>query len=457
MKWTPYQFQVDAVRFLLERGGAGLWLDPGLGKTSIVLAALSILKQEKGLDRALVIAPLTVAHHTWPNERKKWHEDFGNLRMNILHGPEKLARLKNKNIDIDLINPEGLQWLFNTPNLPKWRVLVIDESTKFKSWGSVRTKILRNNLFRFQRRWTLTGTPAPNGLEDVFSQVFLMDGGAALGRFITHFRNTYMVSGGYMGYQWFPRPGAWDEVAERLAPLVMRLRAEDWIKLPPLIYNTIEVTLPPEVRVQYDQLEENFLLELGDRNVLAGTAAALQMKLRQATNGVLYADGGSVVLHTEKLEALVNLKEELGASPLLVAVSFLTEVDMIRAHFDTKNGTIPYLGGGVSMKDRANIIDRWNKGQIPLLLCHPAAVSHGLNMQEHANHICWFGLTWNLEEYEQMIRRIWRQGQTERVICHHIVAEDTMDQPVLRSLSSKDKNQKALLERVRHFRDLRPQ
>lgn len=451
MRWTPYKFQVDAVRFILERGGAGLWLDPGLGKTSIVLAALSALKTERALGRALVVAPLNVVKHTWPNERKKWFEDFGNLRMNILHGDEKLVRLR-RSADIDLINPEGLQWLFNTPDLPDWKILVIDESTKFKNWSAQRTKLLRAHLNRFQRRWTLTGTPAPNGVQDVFSQAYIMDGGAALGRFITAFRSRYMIQGGYLGYDWKAKEGAWDEIAEKLAPLVMRLRAEDWLNLPPLVNNIIEVELPKNVRREYDELEEKFLLEMGNRTVIAGSAAALQIKLRQVTNGCVYTeDGESMVMHHEKLDALETLAGELAGQPLLVAVAFLPEVDMIRERFGEDT---PYLGGTTPQGERGKIIDKWNRGEIPMLLVHPASVSHGLNMQENANHICWFGLTWNLEEYDQLIRRIWRQGQRKRVIAHHIIAEDTMDQPVMESLATKDHNQKQLLERVRRFRDV---
>ena len=448
-KWVPSRYMLRGVKFLLERPGAGLWLDPGLRKTSICLAAISMLKAEKNFKRALVIAPLRVAQLTWPGELSKW-TDFKHLRFNLLHGPDKAERLTDR-ADIDLINPEGLAWLFDAVKGKwPWDVLVVDESTKFKNWSAQRTKLLRTHLHKFDRRWTLTGTPAPNGLGDVFSQAYIMDGGQALGQFITQFRNRYMVQGGYLGYQWLPRPGAWEEVARKLKPIVMRLNAEDWIELPPLVHNTIEVELPAAARQTYKKLERDFFVELEKGDIVAVNAAALSTKLRQATNGSVYMEGGAAhVLHAAKLEALEDLVEELQGSPLLVSVSFLSEVEQIRASL---GATVPYLGGGVSTKVAEHIVHNWNEGKLPVLLVHPASVSHGLNMQENAHHLCWYGLTWNLEEYDQLIRRIWRSGQTQRVVVHHIIARGTVDQAVLAALHEKDRNQKALLSKLREYK-----
>jgi SNF2 family DNA or RNA helicase len=449
-KWVPTKYMLRGVKFLLDKPGAGLWLDPGLRKTSIVLAALTALKQEKNLKRALVIAPLRVAQLTWPGELRKW-TDFHHLKFNVLHGGDKDDLLTDR-VDVSLINPEGLAWLFAKVNPEKWPwdVLVVDESTKFKSWKAQRTKLLCRYLDKFDRRWILTGTPAPNGLGDVFAQVYIMDGGKALGPHITKFRNRYMVQGGYLGYQWLPRPGAWEEVARKIKPIVMRLDAKDWIELPPLVYNTIEVELPDAARQVYKKLERDFFVELEKGDVVAVNAAALSTKLRQATNGSVYmADGAAHVLHDAKLDALDDLVEELQGSPLLVSVSFLSEVAQIRARL---GATIPYLGGGVSGKVAEHIVHNWNAGKLPVLLVHPASVSHGLNMQENAHHLCWYGLTWNLEEYDQLIRRIWRSGQKQRVIVHHIIARKTVDQAVVAALQDKSRNQSALLARLKEYR-----
>ena len=451
VKWTPHKYQVRAAKFLLERGGAGLWLDPGLGKTSIVLAVLKSLKAARNMKRALVVAPLRVAQISWPGELAKW-SDFSDLSWTLLHGTDK-NRAVLEPTDIHIINPEGLAWLFELSK--RWRawpydVLVVDESTKFKNWTAQRTKLLRSHLNKFNRRWTLTGTPAPNGLGDVFSQAYLMDGGAALGKFITQFRNRYMVQGGYLGYEWFPRIGAWDEVAKAIAPLVMRLDAKDWLELPPLTYNIIKVDLPAAARKVYKELEKEYFVELEAGNVVAVNAAALAMKLRQATNGSLYLEGGeSHTLHDAKVDALTELVEELQRSPLLVAVSFLSEVKLLRERLGKD---IPYLGGGVSRRDADLIVNEWNAGTIPILLAHPASVSHGLNMQENAHHLCWFGLTWNLEEYDQLIRRIWRQGQKHPVVAHHIIARKTIDQAVLTALQDKDRKQSGLLKRIKEYK-----
>lgn len=449
--WTPYKFQIKAVKFLLERGGAGLWLDPGLGKTSIVLAALTAMKDAKRLKRALIVAPLRVATLTWPDEIYKWN-DFHHFRFEVLHGENRV--LSARKADIHIINPEGLFWLLPQFSKRDWPydVLVVDESTKFKNWSAMRTKLLRTVIGNFQRRWTLTGTPAPNGIQDLFSQAYIMDGGKALGPFITKFRYEYMVQGGYLGYEWFPRPDAWKRVAKKLAPLVMRLAAEDYISMPEKMDNMIPIELPSKARAIYDKLERDFIVELEDGTVTASNAAALSMKLRQATNGILYNEAkGDSLLHEEKFAALTDLLEDLQSSPLLCAVSFLSEVRALQTRFPNT----PYLGGGVPDRLAEKYIRDWNEGKLPLLLVHPTSVAHGLNLQHAANHVCWFGLTWNLEEYDQLVRRIWRQGQMHKVIVHHIIGKDTMDEVVLKALKGKDHSQRGLLKTLKEYAEAR--
>lgn len=442
--WKPHRYQLKAAKHLLANPGAALFLDPGLGKTSSTLAAIKALKDAGKLKHpVLIIAPLRVAHLVWPAEVAKWL-NFADLTVVVLHGKDKELML-DSDADIFVINPEGLEWLFGHKTL-KFSGLVIDESTKFKSWKAQRTKRLKAELNRFAFRWILTGTPAPNGIGDLFSQIFMIDGGRALGRYITNFRTTFMVQGGYGGYEWFPKEGALEEIEARLKKIVLRLDAADWLELPELTYNRIGVRLPASLMSKYRELEEEYLVALQSGEISALTAATVSMKLRQFVNGQVYDEDRKVhYVHDVKLDALESLVEELSGQPVLVAVAFLPEVDAIRERLG-KN--IPYLGGGNTPKESKRIVDEWNAGKLPIVLAHPTSVSHGLNLQG-GRHVCWYGLTWNLEEYDQFIRRVWRQGQTQRVICHSIIALDTVDVKVEGALRSKQKVQSALLERLK--------
>lgn len=385
---------------------------------------------------------------TWPAEREKW-SDFHGLRMSVLHGHKK-EKLLQEPADVHVINPEGLDWLWRQlRGAWPYDVLVIDESTKFKSWTAQRTKKLRMYLAKFKRRWILTGTPAPNGIQDLFSQVFILDGGKRLGQYITYFRTRFMIQGGYNGYEWRPKDHALEEIEELLADIVLRLDAKDWLELPELTHVELPVELPKAARDKYDELEEKLLLELADSEVTIMNAGVLGTKLRQVTNGFIYDDDGVPhVMHDAKLEALDDLVEELSGQPLFVGVSFKHEVEMIRGRLGYP---VPYLGGGVSKKEADEIVAKWNAGDLPVLLAHPASVSHGLNLQAACRHVCWFGLTWNLEEYDQFIRRVYRQGQkASHVIVHSIVAKDTMDQRIAKALSRKDATQAHLLEALKN-------
>lgn len=448
VRWPAHKYQLKAVKFLLGQDAAALFLDPGLGKTSTVLAAIAALKQAKKFKRALIVAPLRVCHMTWPNEQQKW-ADFAGLSMRVIHGSKKEKLLQEPGIDIHVINPEGLAWLWRQLQ-GKWPydVLVIDESTKFKSWTALRTKSLRMKLEKFSRRWILTGTPAPNGIADLFSQIYILDGGKRLGQYITYFRTRFMVQGGYNGYEWKPKLGALEEIEELLSDVVLRLEAKDWLELPELTFVDIPVELPTAVRKQYDQLEEEFILELESVEVSAIHAAALGMKLRQVTNGFIFDDDAKPHwLHDEKLDALEDLVEELNGSPVLVGIAFLPELEAIRKRLGYD---VPYLGGGVGKKQAEQIVTDWNEGKIPVLIAHPASVSHGLNLQGACHHVCWFGLTWNLEEWDQLIRRVYRQGQkSNRVIVHNIVAAKTKDQEIAKALGQKDATQAHLLQALK--------
>lgn len=444
--WVPHSYQEDAMAFMLQRGAAGLFLDPGLGKTSITLGAFSVLKQQGLLNRMLVIAPLRVCYGVWGQEIAKWQE-FNHLRVEILHGKDKDKALR-RDADVYVINPEGLKWLFSGKNIRVLdaQMLVVDESTKFKRTTTARFKLLRPMLGRFQRRYILTGTPAPNGLIDLFGQIYILDEGTSLGRFITHFRNEYFYPTGYLGYEWTPKKDTPQRILEKISPITMRLEDKDWLKLPELIENSIVVDLPEQSMRQYKELEEEFITLISGEEVTAVNAGAASIKLRQLANGAAYTADGHAILHDAKLDALEDLVEELSGAPLLVLYQFKHDVARIQERF----GMVPYIGSGVSEKKAEEHCMRFNMGDLPILLAHPQSAGHGLNLQERSNHVAFFGPTWDLELHIQAMKRVYRQGNPNtHVHVHTIIGRETIDEVVVRALSGKDKTQRGLLNALK--------
>lgn len=445
--WTPHSYQKRAIQLMLSQASAGLFLDPGLGKTSIALASFLILLNRKLASKVLIVAPLRPVYKVWPDEIKKWAE-FEGLEYSILHGKGKEERLHD-DADIHIINPEGLLWLLKQ-NIPKYDILCIDESSKFKNSQTQRFKLLKPLLPKFKRRWILTGTPVPNGLEDLFGQIYILDLGATLGKYITHFRNNYFQRVGYNLYDWRPVPGAFERVVDKISPLVLRMKAEDYLEMPELIKTVIKVDLPEKARKQYDEVEELFLTALDEGVIVAANAAVAGIKCRQIANGAVYVDPPEyVTLHDTKLEALEDLLAELGGSPTIVFYEF--EHD--RERICTLLRDVPVLGSGLSPSKLDGLINRFNAGEIPVMLGHPASMGHGLNLQGSCHHVIWFGIPWNLEHYDQAIARIYRQGQqSDRVFVYHIVAEDTLDEKVMKTLASKDRSQQSLLDSLYRHR-----
>ena len=340
--WQPHFYQKRFTRFLLENGCAAGWLDPGLGKTSCTLAAFKILKAEGMVERMLVIAPRRVCRLVWPAEIQKW-TDFNGITTALLHGSKKDAALES-DADVYLINPEGLPWLMQKGRLLKIgaEILCIDESSKFKHTNTQRFKLMRPILNRFQRRWTLTGTPSPNGYMDVFGQIYLTDMGAALGQYITHYRNNYFDATGFGGYTWELKKDAEKKIQQRLKPVVMRLDAKDYLKLPKETPISVFVELPADVRKVYDEMEEKMLTEIESEKVTAVSAAVATMKCCQIANGGLFKQGemdknGLTIrarrewanLHDEKTDAVVDIIEELGGKPVLIAYDFEHDLDRL--------------------------------------------------------------------------------------------------------------------------------
>lgn len=452
MKWEPHGFQIDAAKFMVGQGSGGLLLDPGLGKTSITLAAFKALKAKHHVNRMLVIAPLRPAQSTWPQEVRKWDE-FGWMNMRILHGPDKLAALHDMTADVHVINPEGLPWLTKVLSKEKWwpwEMLVVDESTKFKHTRSLRFKLLKPMLPRFKRRYILTGSPAPNGLMDLFGQIYLLDLGGSLGQFITHYRLNYFQQSGYMGYDWTPQAGADERIYKKISPLVKRMSAADYLTLPPLIDSTLEVELPAEAQRAYLEMEKLMVASLKDETVLAANAAAATNKCRQIANGGIYHEDGESFthIHDEKADAVADLVEQLQGKPALVAYEYKHDLERLRRRLGE---AVPHIGGGVPPSRFREIEQAWNRGEIPILLAQPQSVAHGLNLQGTGAAIIWHSIPWDLEIYEQFVRRVWRQGQKERVFNYHIVAKGTVDEAVMKALRSKDKTQKKLLNALRDY------
>lgn len=447
----------EAVEFGVSRGCAGLMLDPGLGKTSVSLAIASLCIEAEDVDGILVVAPLRVAKTTWPAEAAKW-DDFSHL--NVMHlcemsDADRTKALLSKCADIYVINPESLHKILDHKDFDKFglNMLIIDESTKFKDTTTKRFKALKKRLYAFKRRLILTGTPVPNGLADLFGQVYILDNGESLGKFITHFRMEFMYQKPGDMYGYHMRPGADKEVYERVKPLLMRLKAVDHLVMPELINNYIEVKLPKNLVANYKELDNHFLTVVNEETIMTPNSQAAGAKCRQFANGFVYVTEPDPVsekmvrrairLHTEKVEALAELVEEMQGRPLLVGYEFQEDAAMIMERFpDAVN-----LG---KVKNTSEVIEKFNRGEIPLLLAHPASAGHGLNLQKCCNTICWYGIPWDLELYQQFRARVWRQGQPgSMVIIHHIVCVGTRDMKVVRVLADKDATQENFNEAVK--------
>jgi SNF2 family DNA or RNA helicase len=442
MKWAPKPYQVAALKFIFQNGGSGIFLDPGMGKTSTTLALISSIKERP----VLIVAPIRPMYKVWPDEIRKW-DDFSHLKWTILHGEDKDKRLQEVS-DIYLINPEGLKWFSYMKGFEKLKpkVLIVDESTKFKDSSTSRFKLLKPHLSKFVRRHILTGEPAPNGYLDLFGQMYIADVGKSLGRFITHYRNQYFYASGYGGYSWVLRQGAKEEIQEAIRPSVMRLAAEDHLDMPELIINDIMIELDENSRRIYTEFEDDFLAEIGNAVVMSTNAAASGSKCRQVANGGVYDETGFAHhIHDTKTVALVDLVEQLQGNPLLCFYEFKHDLERIKRAFPSA----PCLTGMSGPKlDR--VIDEFNAGAIPVLLAHPASAGHGLNLQGSCHHVCFYGLTWDLDLYHQSYKRVWRQGQSSnRVFVHRILAEKTLDQRVARVLRDKATNQSELLHSLK--------
>lgn len=452
--WIPLPYMERAVEWLTQRHAAGLPLRPGGRKTSIVLQAFQELTCAGRAKTMLVIAPLRVCRQTWRQEAAKWTE-FKDLKFVLLHGPKKDAALET-GADVYLINPEGIAWLsrkFMGRSYP-FDIVCIDELTKFKNSQADRSKALRPRLKGVKYRWGLTGSLAPNGYMDLFGQMLMLDDGAALGRYITHYRDTYFQLG-YDGFTYKLLPGAEKRIVDRIDPYWFKMDEADYAQLPPLVDVTHELLLEPPERKLYERMKTKMLAELPEGIVTAANSAACYSKLAQMANGAVYVgDAKQAVshLHDVKLDALDDLIEELNGEPLLVAYEFNHDFDRLLERFGvvdkaTGRKVLPYLGKGTTAAQETQWLREWNRGDLPLMCAHPASAGHGLNMQgASACNVAWFGIPWDYELYDQFIRRIRRDGtQALQIFNHLLLVKNTIDELKLQALRGKDLTQAGLM------------
>lgn len=433
MNFSPYPHQRAGIDWVVSRPACALFWGMGSGKTVTTLTALNEILYDLMEDGpALVIAPKRVAENTWSTESAKW-EHLRHLRVSRVTGSarERLDALARP-ADIYVINRENVVWLCEQSKTWKFPIVVIDELSSFKSAQAKRWKALKQVRRRMRRVIGLTGTPRPNGLADLWPELYLLDGGRRLGRTLTQFRRDYLLpdkSNGPIVYSYRPRPGAEEEVYGLISDICMSIKKEDVISLPGQTYHDILLPAPPALMRQYKQFEREQVMECldGDGQIVATSAATLSNKLLQFANGAIYdTDGQTHSIHSLKLEALEELVERAGGDSVLVLYSYKHDAERIRRRIQCR------------ALDTPADIEAWNRGEIPVALAHPASIGHGLNLQYGGHVIIWFGLPWSLELYQQANERLNRPGQQN--VCHvyHLMLAGTHDSRVLKALQDKD-------------------
>lgn len=445
MVYQPFEYQTFTKEFIISHPAAGVFLDMGMGKTVTTLTAVEELMHDYfEVQKVLIIAPLKPAEETWPEELGKW-DHLKDLSFSLILGSQEARReALRKDADIFIINRENVVWLIQElKNKWPFDMVVIDELSSFKSNKAQRFRALRRMRPKIRRIVGLTGTPAPNGLLDLWPQVYLLDEGKALGRTLSAYRDAFFSPdqrNRQVVYSWKLRDGAEQQIYQALQGLCISLDSAEYLNLPERRFIRHEFSLSDKALALYRKLEKETLLEFADGTVDGATAAVLRSKLLQLAGGAAYNDAGGVeVMHEEKLQQLDSLIEEANGQPVLIFYNYRHERDRILARYPE----------AVSIKDDG-AVRRWNAGEIPILLAHPASAGHGLNLQQGGHIIIWFGPTDNLEYYLQANKRLHRPGQKQVVLIHHILARDTWDIPVMDStLLPKEEQQNALLEAVR--------
>lgn len=442
MKYNPHNYQQFACDFILEHPVCCLMLDMGLGKTIITLTALWLLALDCfDISKVLVIAPKRVATDTWPRELSKWEHLTGLTASLVVGNRQQREEALDRPAFLYIINRENVSWLVENH---RWDfdTVVIDELSSFKSNRTERFKAMKKVRPLVHRVIGLTGTPAPNSLLDLWPQMYLLDMGQRLGRFVTGYRERFFTPdkrNREIVYSYKPRDGAEDAIYSLISDICISMKAVDYLDMPERIDNRIEVEMSAKEKKIYDDFCRDMVVQIGDEELDAVNAGVLSGKLLQMANGAVYGDDHKAIpIHSRKLDALEDLVEAANGKPLLVAYWYKHDLARIRERF-------PEARCIDTLKD----ISDWNSGKVPLALIHPASAGHGLNLQDGGCTIVWYGLTWSLELYQQLNARLWRQGQKHTVVIHHIITRGTHDEDVMKALENKDMRQSNLIAAVR--------
>lgn len=446
--FRPYQYQKFCIDKIIDTPRLGLFLDMGLGKSAITLSAVAELMDRFEVGRVLVVAPKTVAQSTWSGEAAKW-EQFSDLRVSVILGTAaQRTKALYKPADIYVTSRDNIDWLVSTATADgkKWPfdMLVLDESTSFKNPKAKRFRAIRKIRHLTPRIVLLTGTPAPNDIEDLWAQIFILDGGERLERSLTAFRTHYcnsisMFGGQFCKYE--PKKGAADAVLAKISDICVSMKAADYLQLPDISFTDTDVILSDPDMARYRKLEKEAVLAVADKEITAASAAALSNKLLQLSNGAVYdAEGCTHPIHSAKIEALEELIESLNGKPVLVFYSFISDKERLLEHFK---------GRRISEYKGADTLAKWNNRELDILLAHPASTAYGLNMQAGGNYIVWFGLPWSYEQYVQANARLHRQGQKEKVMVYHLISRGTRDEDVIKALAMKEEGEEYVLESLK--------
>lgn len=443
MRYVAHNYQNYAKDFILAHKVSALFLDCGLGKTITTLTAINELMYDSfEISKVLIIAPLRVAQSTWKEEIEKW-DHLNLLRYSIAVGDEKerLKALKQKS-DIYIINRENVDWLVTKSGIDfNFNMLIIDELSSFKSHTSKRFKSLLKIRPYFERVVGLTGTPSSNGLMDLWAEFRVLDLGERLGRYITHYRNEYFLPdkrNGAVIFSYKPQKNAEERIYRRLADMTISMKSTEYLKMPELILNDIEINLDEEDQTKYKKFKKEMVMTIQEKEIDAINAASLSNKLIQLANGSIYdEDKKFYEVHNKKLDKLEEIIESANGKPVLVAYWFKADKERIEKRFKVRE------------IKTADDIKQWNKGMIDLALIHPASAGHGLNLQSGGSTLVWFSLTWSLELYQQTNARLYRQGQKDTVVIHHLITKNTIDEDIMKSIKRKDKTQEALMKAVK--------
>ena len=449
MRYKPHDYQKYAINFIKEHPIAAILLDMGMGKTSIVLAALNDLIFDRfEVSKVLIIAPLRVAKHTWPTEIQKWDQLKG-LRYSIVVGTAaERRRALMVDADIYIINRENIPWLIEKSGLPfDYDMVVIDELSSFKNWQAKRFRALMKVRPKVKRIVGLTGTPSSNGLMDLFAEYKILDMGERLGRFISQYRLDYFVPdqmNGPVVYNYRLRPGADRRIYNRISDITISMKGTDHLKMPELVNSEYMVYMDEDECRKYEQMKHDLVVSLPGGEVTAANAASLSGKLTQMANGAVYSDtGGIEKIHDRKLDALEDMIEAANGKSLLVAYWYKHDLIRISRRLDARGVRYGKLDTDKSICD-------WNAGRLEVGLIHPASAGHGLNLQSGGSTLVWFGMIWSLELYQQTIARLWRQGQESgTVVVQHILTAGTVDERIMKALSAKDATQTRLIDAVK--------